>query len=302
MALPAIILPITGFAIFSGIWWILQRRLFMAGVPKSMVLVASGTGGLLLILLSLYWYGAPPFTPELSVLLGINILLSVIISFCYTSAIEKGEASLAVSVTAFAPVLAIVTGYWIVGESPSPLVMVGIVLILIGTYILNITPQHGEGLLGPLKKIWRERSQWLWYAVAAACASSVTIPIEKRIIAMPEYPFYLLSPGMQIFFGWAVFWGIVGLWRREQSFRAKISIPQVLGGSVLIAICLAIANASQGAAYYYGLAASVGALKRLDGPVTVLLATLFLNEKSTGYRLIGTLIIALGAFLIVALK
>lgn len=67
---------------------------------------------------------------------------------------------------------------------------------------------------------------------------------------------------------------------------------------IAMMVCFAIANASQGAAYYYGLAASVGSLKRLDGPVAVLLAALFLHEKGIQYRLLGTLIIALGALLI----
>jgi drug/metabolite transporter (DMT)-like permease len=166
----------------------------------------------------------------------------------------------------------------------------------VGTYILNINPKLQRGLAGPIIQIWQERALWLKYAIGAAVASGFAIPFEGRIVGLSNH---LFAPGMQLFFGWGIFWGLTALLRREYRFQPKLPMKQVVGWCIAMGACFIVANAFSGAAFYYGVSASVGALKRLDGPVTVILATIFLKEKGTGYRLIGTLIIALGAFLIV---
>jgi drug/metabolite transporter (DMT)-like permease len=288
-------IAIGGYALFSGLWWVLQRRLLTASVPKSVVLFFSGIGTSSLIIASVMLYGWPVFSRELLGLVVLNIVFNIIIAYCYASALARGEASLAVSVTAFAPVLAIATGYFFLGEVPGVYAALGIMITLVGTYVMNVNRQMHGGLWGPLRQIWRERSLWLWYAVGAAVFASLALPIEKKMIGLSNF---LFPSGMQLFFGWGIFWGMWALLQKEYRFKAKLPIAQVILLCVGVGVCLAIANAFQGSAYYYGLAASVGALKRLDGPVTILLAALFLKERDIRFRFLGMFIIAAGAALI----
>ncbi len=288
-------IAIAGYSLFSGLWWVLQRRLLTAGVPKSIVLFFSGIGTSSLIVMSVVLYGLPEFSVQLASLVILNIIFNIIIAYCYASALLKGEASLAVSVSAFAPVLAIATGYLFLHEIPGVYAVLGILIILVGTYVMNVNPKVKGGILGPLMQIWRERSLWLWYAVGAAVFASLALPIEKKMIGMSNF---LFPSGMQLFFGWGIFWGMWALLQKEYRFKPKLSTSQVVWLCIALGACLAIANAFQGSAYYYGLAASVGALKRLDGPVTILLAAVFLKERDIRFRFFGMFIIALGAALI----
>ena len=284
---------IFGYAVFSGLWWISQRYLLTVGVPKSVVLFFSGLSVSLLLIFSFIKYGLPNLSFELVSLVIVNIILGIIISYCYLSVLSKNEASLAVSVTAFAPILVIVTGYFILGEKVGIVTSLGIVTILIGTYVMNVSKE--KSLYQSLKQIWHNRSSWLWYAIFAAIASSFAIPIEKHLIGLSNF---LFPAGMQLFFGWGIFWGIWMMYKKEYKFNIKLPLSRVVAVCIIIGIFFAIANAFQGLAYYYGFAASVGALKRLDGVVTVILASLILKEENIHYRLIGIFIVAIGACLI----
>lgn len=286
---------IGAWALLSGLWWVGQRWLFQRQVSKPVVMFASGCGAGLMIIFSLFWLGLPELSPGVIWLFLLEAVLTGIVIYCFTSAVEKSEASLAASVTVFAPVLIVITGYFLLGELPSVLKIVGIVIILVGTYVMNLVP-GARSWVDPLRVVWRRRGSWLWYAVAAAVAASVAIPLEKRLVLATNNFF---APGVYLLLGTGVYWGFVGWWRG--SFREMWQKPgrsRILPWLVLVGMCFGLANASQAAAFYFELAAPVAALKRLDGVVAVLLGWLWLRETNIRSRLPGMVLIAIGALLI----
>lgn len=290
-------LTIGVWSLFSGLWWILQRKAFGYGVPKSIVTFVSGLGAGGLILWSVASKGWPEISLTVAALFVLAIVLEIAIAYGFVSAAAKGDVSMAVGVTAFAPILAMGTGYVLLHEVPSFLEALGVAVIVLGTYVLHMKARtQGAGLLAPFREMWAGRRSWLGYALLIAVGSSFAFPITKQLVLATNNFF---AVGVVQFFGWGMFWGWWALRQKDFQKVAQVKPRQIVVGLlVLLGVSFAIANAAQGAAFYYGLAASVGALKRLDGPVVALLAWLFLGEKNVQYRLPGTILIALGAFLI----
>lgn len=296
MSVAPLFLSIGVWSLFSGLWWVLQRKILARSVPKSVVLLASGVGSGTLVVVSLFLHGWPALSLGLAFLFLLHIILDTAIAYAFVSVAAKTDASVAVGVTAFAPVVAIGTGYLLLKEVPGHLEALGIIVIMLGTYVLHMSSRwYGEGWRAPLLEIWRTRASWLKYALFIALASGLIYPITKQLVLATDNFFAL---GISQLVGWGIFWGVWAFFQRDfRKIRAARS-SSFWGLLILLGLTFAIANAAQGAAFYYGLAASVGALKRLDGPVTVLLAWLLLQEGNFRYRLPGTILIALGAFLI----
>lgn len=285
------------WSLFSGLWWILQRQVLRIGVSKSVVMFVSGVGSGGLIVWSLVSHGWPALSAGVMGLFALHLVLEVAIAYGLVSAAEKTDASVAVGVTAFAPVVAIGTGYLLLREVPGWLESLGIIVIMLGTYVLHMSSSlKAGGWRAPFQAVWRNRGSWLKYAVLIAFLSGLIFPITKQLVLATNNFF---AVGVSQFLGWGIFWG-AWAWHKQE-FRTLAAVPRksmLAGFLLMLGVTFALANAGQGAAFYFGLAASVGALKRLDGPVTVLLAWLILKEGDIRYRLPGTILIALGVVLI----
>ncbi len=239
--------------------------------------------------------GWPALSLSVAGLFLLHIILDAAIAYGFVSAAAKSDASVAVGVTAFAPVVAIGTGYLLLGEVPGWLEGIGIGVIMLGTYVLHMSSKMREGWLTPFRAMWKARASWLIYALFIALAGGLIFPITKQLVLATDN---LFAVGLSQFLGWGIFWGIWAWYKKDFQQVQRRKGGLLVGLLVLLAATFAVANAAQGAAFYFGLAASVGALKRLDGPVTVLLAWLLLGEGDMRYRLPGTILIAVGAFLI----
>lgn len=295
---PRFLALMAGVVMAQSLWWIFQRGLFRLGMPKGIVMSISGLGAAGLLMASFFQFGIPQLTPQLILLFILQTALSALIAYCFVSAVERSEASYAVSVTALTPILVIWTGSLTLGEVPGTMSILGMLVILFGTYVLHMVPSgQARRLSDPLREMWQKRGVWLWYAVGAAGASALNFPLEKRAVQLSNF---LLAPGVHLFLGWALVWGILSIVRREYAGIRTLGPRwhRVLLLLVGLVLSFAATNAFQGAAYGFGYAASVAALKRLDGPVTVLLAALFLGEHKIQSRFFGMAVIALGALLI----
>ncbi len=300
------------YALLMSFWWFTMKRLFSLGGAEdqgslsTVVKSVSGLGAGALVMAALWKNGFGHYVHSVPASfwgwLAATIVLNIFIAHFYVKAMEKSVASVAVHVTALAPIVAIGTAWFFLDkELPGPVGVVGIVTVLIGLYVLHFNPRHyGFNLVGPVVEVWQKRGSWLWYALGVAMFAGCSLPIDKKCVLLGDH---LIAPGLTLLIAWGVFWGgksvVAGDWRRV----ALLPRRKVLFTLLVIAMCFGVANGFQAAAYYYGFAASVGSLKRLDAPLTVLWAWLFLRkeERSEGhfaFRIAGSLIAFTGALLI----
>jgi len=96
---------------------------------------------------------------------AIALPLETITVVLYIKALKLSPLSLTLPFLSLTPVFLIVNSYLILGEKVSLSGAAGILLIVIGSYLLNISEMK-NGLLGPLKAIKREKGSVLMIGVA----------------------------------------------------------------------------------------------------------------------------------------
>jgi len=303
------------YAVLMSIWWITMKFLMRLeaydqgarlSFPNNVIRFASGFGTLPLILWSLTLHGGAGYLASLPeefwLWLSGTIILNVAIAYFYVKAMQKSVASIAVHVTMLAPVVAIGTS-WLFGvdQLPSLLSIAGIFTVLGGLYVLHFSPQkYGRNLAGPAVDIWKQRGNWLWYALGLAAFAGCSIPLDKRCVQLSDYG---LAPGLTLFVSWGLFYGIAAY--RTGDFQAVLRFPlrRTLSGLVILGLAFGTAQGFQAEAYNYQYASAVASLKRLDAPFTVLWAWLLLREDERieghfAFRIVGSLIAFAGAVLI----
>jgi hypothetical protein len=97
----------------------------------------------------------PPITTFL-IYLVLDVALITAVTWLYFRALQISPLSLCVPFLSFTPVFLIPTGFLIVGELPSPLKALGVVLIVVGSLVMH-RRLFAAGLLAPVKAVLREK-------------------------------------------------------------------------------------------------------------------------------------------------
>ena len=129
----------------------------------------------------------------LSLLFMIPLEIAAIL--LYVKAIKLSPLSLTIPFLAVSPVFIILIAFILLGELPDRSGLLGILLIVIGAYLLNIKTTR-EDLLGPIKAIRRERGSI--FMIIVALIYSVTATLGKVAVQHSDpiffgafYPFIL---------------------------------------------------------------------------------------------------------------
>jgi len=129
----------------------------------------------------------------------------------YFRAIESSDLSLTVPMLAFTPMLLLVTSPLIVGESPGPLGLAGMVAIVAGSWLLNVGASR-QGLLAPFRALFRERGPRLMFLVAVIWSVSANV---DKIGVLASSTFFWLAALFTVILA-ALTPGVAVAWRRER--------------------------------------------------------------------------------------
>lgn len=232
------------------------------------------------------------------------------IGILYLNVLAKSlaDASLVVPIAATTPTVVIVTSFFILGERVTPIGAVGIMLTAVGSYILNLEgylSKRGEeavgwrGLLAPILLLGKNRG--VQCALAAACLAGISLNYDGLVARR--------APSIGIGFGLVFLITALGnlftaTARREWSKAPArgVHLTPVLATGIVYALAIWFVSAP----FQWALVPYVGTLKRLQIPITVILAFLILKEgkDASGHaivfkaRLIGGTTMAVGAVLI----
>ena len=79
----------------------------------------------------------PPPIPTFLVYLVLDVVLITCVMWLYFRALQISPLSLCIPFLAFTPVFLIPTGFVLLGEAPSPLKLLGVVLIVVGSMVMH---------------------------------------------------------------------------------------------------------------------------------------------------------------------
>jgi uncharacterized membrane protein len=124
----------------------------------------------------LFYTKIPPIKNIFWLALLVNGILNVLASIFYMKAIKTSDLSLSAPMLTFTPLFLLLTSPIMVGEFPKLLNIVGIVLIVIGSYVLNIQESH-KGFFAPLKAILHQKGPR--FMLCVALIFSLTSNLDK---------------------------------------------------------------------------------------------------------------------------
>ncbi|MBS3051913.1 MAG: EamA family transporter [Candidatus Aenigmarchaeota archaeon] len=241
-----------------------------------------------IILIALLITGIPEIKPGFWPILIVIGIIGPISHVLYMKAIGSSELSIVLPVIAFTPLFLLILSPIIVGEFPNLLGFVGVILIVFGSYVLNIK-EKSKGYLRPFKMLLTEKGPRLMLIVAFIWALGANF--DKIAIKNSSPIFYALC--INIIF--IIVLSILTLLKSKNplgimSSNLKILVPiGFFGGLGFITQMIAINMA------YVSYVISI---KRLSVIFGVLIGYFVFKEKNIKERLLGSIIMILGTLLI----
>ena len=178
----------------------LSKRYLSHYRPGELVLVRFGVAGALLLPL-LLWQPWPALSPAFWGWMAAALPLELLAMWLYMQAIRTSPLSLTLPYLAFTPAFNTLTGYVVLGETVTWIGLSGIMLIVLGAWLLNMeAAQNDTGLniLAPFRAITQERGSRLMLIVAAIYSLTSVTSKGALLHANPAFfgPFYFVVLGV----------------------------------------------------------------------------------------------------------
>ena len=254
-----------------------------------------------ILVLSRFLYGAPfvllllLFTsiPKLDtvfwIVLSIDIPLEILSFILYTKAIRISPLSLVVPLISLTPVFLVFTSFVILRELPTIIGFFGILLVVAGAYILNLK-SFSKGILEPFKSIFREKGCVLM--IIAAFLFSIVANLSKILVQKSSPLFY----GALYLVVMAISLLIISFFiSRKNIVQLKSNFRDLLPIGLFFGLMVIFHNF----AIRLVIVPYMVSIKRTSSIFSVLYGWFLFKEKNIPVRLIGALIMLIGAGLIV---
>ena len=228
-----------------------------------------------------------PINSLLWLVLLIITIINTYTSILFFNALKIAPLSLVLPIMAFTPAFLLITAPIINQESPTLLGIIGVILVVIGSYVLNLS-KRSRHPLAPLTSIFEEPGPRQMFITAFLFAISINVVKIGLEHSNPLFLATLISATLLLSLS------IVLLYK-------KISFSKVLRHAKTLAP-IGIASAAgltfQMAALELNLVANVIAVKRTSILFGIVWGKVFFKEEKIKERLLGASIMILGVILI----
>ena len=216
---------------------------------------------------------------------GLNTITTIL----YMKALKLSDLSVTVPMVTFTPLFLLVTSPLIVGEFPGVFGVFGIILIVMGAYMLNIKKRHEGNIFSPFRALLHEKGPRLMLCVAFIW--SITSNFDKIGVVNSSPVFW--TAALNLFLTMTLL-PIMLLKSHSCTTQVKNNIKALLP----IGFFTAMMHIFIMTALSLTLVAYVISIKRTNALFGVLWGALFFREKNVKERLLGALIMIAGVVLI----
>jgi uncharacterized membrane protein len=273
-------------AVSHGLWNYLAKK----GNDKEAFMLLLNVSGLVLITPVFLLILPEIYLPlEIVPFLLISGLAEIVYFLGLGKAYESGDLSIVYPVARSSPVFVTIAAAIFLGETFSLTGLLGILVIFIGVYVLHLKGITRDDLVAPIRYLTSGSSK---YAVIAALGTTVYSITDKLGVTTVDpllYSFWLgfSVTGMMI---------IVTIRRRGiQAIRDEFSSPiritfagvLMRGGYMMVLYAMSLAQVSY-----------ILALRQISVVLGALMGVVFLEESYGRVRIIGSLIIFIGVFIV----
>lgn len=240
--------------------------------------------------LALCWPFIPQAKPDavFFTCMAVALPLEVLAMIWYMQALRVSPLSLSLPFLAFTPIFILGIGWLLLGEMPSAAGIGGILLVVAGSYCLNIS-EASRGILAPFRAILTEAGSRLMLGAAFLYAITATLGKLAILHSNPYFfacvYFLAFTALMTALYPW------LGKPRGE-----RVAAPPAAG--LLVGLAMAVMLFSHMIAISEITVAYMIALKRSSLLFGVLYGVWWFREENVGERLAGAVIMVAGIVLI----
>lgn len=205
-------------------------------------------------------------------------------------ALEMGDLSIVYPLARSSPMFVAILAALLLGEKISTWGVLGIAFILMGVWVLHLKGFKPDDLLMPVQSLRSKASQMALVAALGTTAYSLSDKMGVTTIHPVQYSFWLglftsamLTPATLMSRGWDP---IVREWRGSK-LRTLIAGFLMRGGYLLVLVAMSLAQVSY-----------VLALRQVSVVLGAALGLLLLKEKYGRARLLGSVIIFAGVYIL----
>ncbi len=223
----------------------------------------------------------------------LKIFIQIVALFFYTAALQKTDLSLALPMLAFTPAVTMVVSYFMNGDVPSSLGIIGVLLIMFGAYLLNITKER-RNILAPFKAVFENKG--VFYMFLVSVLWGVTTSLDRTAVRNSGPVFYSFFVAVII----SIVLTPIALLKHKKDFF-KVFTTNSLKSLIPIGILEGAVQLAQMTAVGLTLAAYVIAIKRSSIIISSILGYLVFKEKINS-RILPILVMFVGILFIVLFK
>jgi len=274
-------------ALIKGLQSVYQRKNAL-GTDEFVTAWSSRAFGVPILILAIIYQGVPDLGLNFFLLAVPQSLVIALTSVLIAKAYKASDASIVTPMFAISPILVLFTSFLILGEVPSLLGVIGVVLIAAGAYVLKM--DGSKKMLEPIRKLWEEKGVQLILIVIiiyAVTANTDKIGVNMSSPVMWPLMIYTLSSLFMLPL----------MMKKSDNWQSKVRNDwkplALLGGLGAVSIIF------QMMAIELTLVSYVVAIKRLSIPLTVVMSYILLDETTDfRERIGGSALMALGALLV----
>jgi len=230
------------------------------------------------------------FPVEILPFLFISGVAETIYFLALGKAYEEGDLSVVYPVARSSPMFVAIAASLLIGERITAWGALGIAFILFGVYVLHLKGWSGEELTRPLKALGDPASRYAFVAALGTTVYSISDKMGVTAVDPLLYSFWLgfVITGMLSLV--TVKRRGVSLLREElrgSLFRVSVAGVLVKGGYMLVLVAMSMAQVSY-----------ILALRQVSVVLGAALGVVLLKERYGGVRIVGSMIIFVGVYLL----
>ena len=217
-----------------------------------------------------------------------NILIFFLAQIMMIKSLKMSNLSISIPMLSFSPVFLLITSYLMLNEFPTIAGLFGVLLIVAGSYILNVT-EIKKGYLEPIKSIFKNKG--VFYMLIVALLFSISANLGKTGIQLSNPAFYMFM----FYFIYSLLLLIIFFNRLKPNLTA---LRRNVGYFALSGFSTAASEILAGVALTSSIVPYIISLKRTSILFSVIIGISLFKEKNFKETIIGSAIMFFGVLLI----
>ena len=243
-----------------------------------------------ILFLLLFYYDVPKVSLYFYFIVFVNVAITLAAMFLMIKSFKSTDLSISIPMLSFSPIFLLFTSYILLNELPSLAGFIGIVVVVIGSYVLNLS-SISVGYLEPFKIMLKNRG--IFYMIIVAFLYSFTATISKIGIRLsnPAY-FVLMNYLIASVILFALFFN-----KLKRNLHAVNNLKYAKPVFIL-GVSAAFTEFTYAIAVNFAIVPYIISLKRTSVIFSVLIGIFLFKEKNFREKISGALIMIIGAAMI----